>query len=73
MISLIRILALCAKFGAYPSCDVDDWGLDNVRDNGAQSVGISCYAGNPETDRDDLFLLVGPDWIADAVSLRSDG
>lgn len=68
MLNLIRIVALCARFQSYPSCDVDDWGLDNVRDTGADSSGVSCGVGD-----DAVFYLVGPDFIADFVSLRSDG
>lgn len=66
MINLIRIVALLARFQGYQSCDVDDWGLDNVRDLGAESVGISCDSGERD-DRNDLFLLVGPDFIGDVL------
>lgn len=68
VLTLIRIVALLARFQATQPCDVDDSALDNVRDTGAESVGISCGVDDAAE-----FILVGPDFIGDYVSLRSDG
>lgn len=69
MLLTIRILALMGRLSTYTLCDDVDSSLDNVRDNGAESIGLECYTGNacalvgiPTT-----FVLVGPDYIADVI------
>jgi hypothetical protein len=66
VLTLTRIVALLARFQAFQACEVDDWALDNVRDTGAESVGVSCDDSRGE--RPLVFILVGPDWLTNEVT-----
>lgn len=68
MLTTLKIAILVMNLSAYPKCDVVDWALDNMRDNGAESVGVSCDVGAEEMGSEDYnFFLIGPDFIMDQI------